>query len=295
MGNCNAAAVQLHQPVRGWQRDRVGAEDRRELLHQGLRVEVLLDHLAADEQPGSTLIHSGMSDDRSQRSAWICAAVGICSALRTGDWLSTCRSGLAFALAKGTSAQALVAELLGRTEGVCHGRSGLRWLVDRTQRMAAWPDARLALLTSLGWAQAHESLAVAVIPEGVEPALVRACLRPAADRHLPLTVISIATDLDRETSAPAAIRCADLESITQAVQQATTRARDHATATHLRLWLPAMPSMATLGQTHVRQGVLDPSDLATLHRQSEHEAQTALSTAHAEPAPRVASAYQYVW
>lgn len=273
----------------------MAAEERLELLQQGLRIEALVEQLAADEQGSAALSASGSWLDRSVRSAWIGAAVGICSALRTGDWLGTCQAGLAFALAKGSPSQALVAEALGRSEGTCHGRSGLAWLVDRTRRLAAWPEARLALLTSLGWAQAQESLALAVVPEDAEPALVGACLRRAAERELAVTVISIATHHERDPTAPPAIRCADLESITQAVHQGTTRARDRGTATHVRLWLPVMPSMVVLGQAYIEQGLLNQTDLAALTRLAERESQAALTVAHSYHAPRAASAFQYVW
>ncbi|MFM7146041.1 MAG: hypothetical protein ACKOW5_06880 [Actinomycetales bacterium] len=109
----------------------------------------------------------------------------------------------------------------------CNADARLIWLIDRTRRISAWPDARLALLATMGWVQAQESLALTVIPEDSEPALVHSCLHTAAEHHLSMTVISIATGQERKASAPPALRCADLESITQAVQQATTRARDH--------------------------------------------------------------------
>lgn len=273
----------------------MAAEERLELLQQGLRIETLVDMLSLDDQAATLLPQSGAWFESAVRPAWIAAAVGICSALRTGDWLGTCQAGLAFALAKGTPSQALVAETLGRTEGTCHGRSGLVWLIDRTRRLATWPDARWPLLTCLGWVQAQESMAVAVVPEDAAPTLVTACLRRAADQHLAMTVVSVATSPERDTTAPPAIRCADLESIHQAVQQATARARDRATGTHVRLWLPVMPSMAVLGQTYVQQGLLGSSDLGTLVRLAEQESQAALSAAYGYHAPRAASAFQYVW
>ena len=56
--------------------------------------------------------------------------VGVCSALETGDYLAGTYRGHGHALAKGTDPDALLAEMLGRTTGVCGGRAGSMNVID---------------------------------------------------------------------------------------------------------------------------------------------------------------------
>ena len=57
-------------------------------------------------------------------------AVGTCMALRPGDWVAGTYRGHGHALAKGTQPGELVAEMLGRSSGVCGGRAGSMNVVD---------------------------------------------------------------------------------------------------------------------------------------------------------------------
>lgn len=59
------------------------------------------------------------------------SAVGVCSALEEGDTVSATYRGHGAALAQGTSAEALAAELMGRVTGSCGGRAGSMNVVDR--------------------------------------------------------------------------------------------------------------------------------------------------------------------
>jgi TPP-dependent pyruvate/acetoin dehydrogenase alpha subunit len=56
--------------------------------------------------------------------------VGVCMALEPHDYLCGTYRGHGHALAKGTSAEALAAEMLGRSTGVCGGRAGSMNVVD---------------------------------------------------------------------------------------------------------------------------------------------------------------------
>ena len=56
--------------------------------------------------------------------------VGVCSALEPGDYLAGTYRGHGHALAKGTSPDALLAEMLGRASGVCAGRAGSMNVID---------------------------------------------------------------------------------------------------------------------------------------------------------------------
>jgi TPP-dependent pyruvate/acetoin dehydrogenase alpha subunit len=57
-------------------------------------------------------------------------AVGTCMALRPDDYVAGTYRGHGHALAKGTSPEALLAEMLGRSTGVCGGRAGSMNVVD---------------------------------------------------------------------------------------------------------------------------------------------------------------------
>jgi TPP-dependent pyruvate/acetoin dehydrogenase alpha subunit len=56
--------------------------------------------------------------------------VGVCSALEPADYLAGTYRGHGHALAKGTSPDALLAEMLGRASGVCGGRAGSMNVID---------------------------------------------------------------------------------------------------------------------------------------------------------------------
>jgi TPP-dependent pyruvate/acetoin dehydrogenase alpha subunit len=57
-------------------------------------------------------------------------AVGVCMALRPDDYVAGTYRGHGHALAKGTEPEPLIAEMLGRTTGVCGGRAGSMNVVD---------------------------------------------------------------------------------------------------------------------------------------------------------------------
>jgi TPP-dependent pyruvate/acetoin dehydrogenase alpha subunit len=57
-------------------------------------------------------------------------AVGVCAALRKGDWVAGTYRGHGHALAAGTDPEKLVAEMLGRATGVCGGRAGSMNVAD---------------------------------------------------------------------------------------------------------------------------------------------------------------------
>jgi TPP-dependent pyruvate/acetoin dehydrogenase alpha subunit len=56
---------------------------------------------------------------------------GVCQALRADDYVAGTYRGHGHALAKGTSADGMVAEMLGRATGTCGGRSGSMNVIDR--------------------------------------------------------------------------------------------------------------------------------------------------------------------
>jgi acetoin:2,6-dichlorophenolindophenol oxidoreductase subunit alpha len=57
--------------------------------------------------------------------------VGVCPALQPDDYVAGTYRGHGHALAKGTEAEGMVAEMLGRATGTCGGRSGSMNVIDR--------------------------------------------------------------------------------------------------------------------------------------------------------------------
>src|ERR687889_563785 len=57
--------------------------------------------------------------------------VGVCLALEPDDYVTGTYRGHGHALAKGTDAEGMVAEMLGRATGTCGGRSGSMNVIDR--------------------------------------------------------------------------------------------------------------------------------------------------------------------
>ncbi|HET9719856.1 MAG TPA: thiamine pyrophosphate-dependent dehydrogenase E1 component subunit alpha [Solirubrobacteraceae bacterium] len=57
-------------------------------------------------------------------------AVGVCMALQPADWVAGTYRGHGHALAKGTEPEPLIAEMLGRSTGVCGGRAGSMNVID---------------------------------------------------------------------------------------------------------------------------------------------------------------------
>ena len=59
-------------------------------------------------------------------------AVGVCFALRTDDFMATTHRGHGHMLAKGADLDAMMAEMLGRSTGLCHGKGGSMHVTDAT-------------------------------------------------------------------------------------------------------------------------------------------------------------------
>lgn len=68
----------------------------------------------AGEVPG--FVHLSIGQEAS--------AAGVCAALDTADYITSTHRGHGHTLAKGAPVNGMMAELFGRTEGLCHGRGG---------------------------------------------------------------------------------------------------------------------------------------------------------------------------
>ena len=57
-------------------------------------------------------------------------AVGVCSALRTTDRITSTHRGHGHTIAKGADINLMMAELFGRSNGYCHGKGGSMHIAD---------------------------------------------------------------------------------------------------------------------------------------------------------------------
>jgi acetoin:2,6-dichlorophenolindophenol oxidoreductase subunit alpha len=104
--------------------DRVDAELGLELLRRMLRVrkfELRVQALAATgELPGPAHLYTGQE----------AIAAGACAVLRDDDYVSSTHRGHGHVVAKGASIAGCMAELFGRSTGVCRGKGGSMHMAD---------------------------------------------------------------------------------------------------------------------------------------------------------------------
>ena len=82
--------------------------------------QALVRLFAGNEVPG--FIHSSIGEEAT--------AVGVCSALRADDYLTTTHRGHGHVLAKGADLRRFFAELYGRSSGYCRGKGGSMHVTD---------------------------------------------------------------------------------------------------------------------------------------------------------------------
>ena len=75
--------------------------------------------------PGSTHLYAGQE----------AVAVGVCMALGDGDWIASTHRGHGHSIAKGCEVGPMMAEILGRATGTCHGKGGSMHIADLTKGM----------------------------------------------------------------------------------------------------------------------------------------------------------------
>ena len=155
-----------------------------------LRIRVFEDEVhrlfLSQEIPGTAHLYQGQE----------AVAVGVCSMLEPGDSVSATYRGHGAALALGTDATALMAELLGRETGTCGGRGGSMNVIDVARGLlgcfgivggsiAAATGAGLsALLTE------DDTVAVAFFGDGAaNQAYFHECLNFASVMRLPVVFV----------------------------------------------------------------------------------------------------------
>lgn len=93
-------------------------------LRTMIRIRVLEEgierHFLAGDIPGFAHLSIGQE----------AVASGVCSQLRTDDYIASTHRGHGHALAKGTSMRSMMAELFGRESGMCRGKGGSMHIAD---------------------------------------------------------------------------------------------------------------------------------------------------------------------
>ncbi len=121
----------------------------------------------AGEVHGTTHLYAGQE----------AVAVGVCLALRPEDYVAGTYRGHGHALAKGTPPAPLVAEMLGRSTGVCGGRAGSMNVIDLEHGLiGCYGIVGGSIAAALGAsmsAQRQDRVAVAFFGDGaIEPGLL---------------------------------------------------------------------------------------------------------------------------
>jgi TPP-dependent pyruvate/acetoin dehydrogenase alpha subunit len=105
-------------------RNEIGAELALEMYRRMTQIR-LFEEQANDlyrsaKMPGLTHLYIGEE----------AIAVGVCSALRKDDWITSTHRGHGHCLAKGADVQRMFAELLGKEAGYCRGKGGSMHIAD---------------------------------------------------------------------------------------------------------------------------------------------------------------------
>ncbi|HLJ04322.1 MAG TPA: thiamine pyrophosphate-dependent dehydrogenase E1 component subunit alpha [Solirubrobacteraceae bacterium] len=121
-------------------------------------------------------------------------AVGVCMALRPGDYAAGTYRGHGHALAKGTPPEPLAAEMLGRSSGVCGGRAGSMNVIDLEHGLVGcYGIVGGSIAAALGAAlsaKRSNRVAVAFFGDGaVNQAYFHECLNMAAVFSLPAVFV----------------------------------------------------------------------------------------------------------
>jgi TPP-dependent pyruvate/acetoin dehydrogenase alpha subunit len=121
-------------------------------------------------------------------------AVGVCMALRPDDYAAGTYRGHGHALAKGTDPEALLAEMLGRSTGVCGGRAGSMNVIDVAHGLVGcYGIVGGAIAAALGAgfsAQRQGRVSVGFFGDGAaNQAYFHECLNMAAIKRLPVVFV----------------------------------------------------------------------------------------------------------
>jgi TPP-dependent pyruvate/acetoin dehydrogenase alpha subunit len=120
--------------------------------------------------------------------------VGVCQALRPDDYVAGTYRGHGHALAKGTTAHGMAAEMLGRATGTCGGRSGSMNVIDRAKGLVGCygiVGGSIAAATGAALSARHQGrVATAFFGDGAtNQAYFFECLNFVKVRNLPAVFV----------------------------------------------------------------------------------------------------------
>ena len=105
-------------------RNEIGAELALEMYRRMTQIRLFEEHAndlyRSAKMPGLTHLYIGEE----------AIAVGVCSALRQDDWITSTHRGHGHCLAKGADVHRMFAELLGKEAGYCRGKGGSMHIAD---------------------------------------------------------------------------------------------------------------------------------------------------------------------
>jgi len=176
-----------------------------DLYRAMLRIRVFEDEVhrlfLSQEIPGTAHLYQGQE----------AVSVGVCSMLEPGDSVSATYRGHGAALAMGTDATALMAEMLGRETGICAGRGGSMNVIDVEHGLLGCfgiVGGSIAAATGAAMAASlmeDDSVAVAFFGDGAtNQAYFHECLNFAAVMKLPVVFVC-ETNLYGEWTSMAAV------------------------------------------------------------------------------------------
>src|SRR5262249_40723705 len=121
-------------------------------------------------------------------------AVGVCMAIAPDDYVTGTYRGHGHALAKGTQPEPLIAEMLGRSTGICAGRAGSMNVIDLEHGLVGCygiVGGSIAAGLGAGLSAKHQGrVAVCFFGDGaVNQGYFHECLNMAAIRRLPLVFV----------------------------------------------------------------------------------------------------------
>jgi TPP-dependent pyruvate/acetoin dehydrogenase alpha subunit len=87
--------------------------------------ERIMDEVGTGDIPGNTHLYAGQE----------ASAVGICMRLREDDYISSTHRGHGHCIAKGVDIDGMMAELFGRSGGICGGKGGSMHIADLRKGM----------------------------------------------------------------------------------------------------------------------------------------------------------------
>jgi TPP-dependent pyruvate/acetoin dehydrogenase alpha subunit len=87
--------------------------------------ERIMDEVGTGDIPGNTHLYAGQE----------ASAVGICMRLREDDYISSTHRGHGHCIAKGVDIDGMMAELFGRSAGICGGKGGSMHIADLRKGM----------------------------------------------------------------------------------------------------------------------------------------------------------------